>query len=58
MLIEKVSKLHNSHYFMVISQSGNDMFLKVQMFNVSDYQIPSSSDIWKSFFLRRNVLWD
>lgn len=50
MLIEKVSKLHSSHYFMVISQSGNDMFLKVQMFNVSDYQIPSSSDIWKSFF--------
>lgn len=54
--VKEVSKLHSSHYVMVICQSGNDIFLKVQMFSVSDDQIANSQDIWKSFFLRRNVL--
>lgn len=55
LIIEKVSKLHSSHYFVVICQSRNYIFLKVQMFSVSDCQIANSWYIWKSFFIRKNV---
>lgn len=50
MLTEKLPKLHSSHYFMVICQSGDYIFLKVQTFGVSDCQITNFWYIWKSFF--------
>lgn len=52
---EKVSKLHGSHYFTVICQSGNYIVLKVQMFSVLHCQIANSWYIWKPFFLRKNA---